>query len=661
MSANLTAGFSKFNLKMDKPSGQKIYQFGDFRVDADHRMLYCRDSELQVAPKVVETLLAIVERHGQIVSKEQLLDAVWPDTAVEESNLFLYLSVLRKTLGTQADGNPWIETLRRRGYRFNGDVRVIEASHSTADAAQEPGPPDRISSSWESAKPLDAAEAAISALPISEGTAGRRLLPWATLAAIAAFAVLAFTLSDLAARRTITSVAVLPFANESGDEELDYLAASMTNTLIGKLAIIPHFQVKSNAAVYQRYNGAKADPRIVGRDLRVHAVLFGRLTKEGNVTVLNLELVDTQNANSLWNHTYSREFANLAAIDGRVARDLARELNISLSPELERKLGRNYTKDAEAYRLYLKGRIHLRRLTRQEVEIAIDHMKKAIEIDPTYALAYAGLAESYRSLCVGAEMDPRESCQLSKEAALKAVEIDEGLAEGHAALAFMKIFYDWEFAEAEKLIKRALELDPNSVQAHFAYGELVSRIVSMEASFTYRERARELEPLSPMLIAFSAAVAPDPDQALQQVRTAIEIDPNFYFSYLVAGSVYRRNKMYAEAYDAFKMAKKLAPGQTWSDAAGLVPLLVEMGRREEAQQILNAMLLRSETQWVSPGNIAIVYKSLGKANESLEWLEKAHQQRDPRIAMLNTLPVWKDMHADPRYRDLLRRSGFESD
>ncbi|HSI87911.1 MAG TPA: winged helix-turn-helix domain-containing protein [Pyrinomonadaceae bacterium] len=649
---------------MDKPSRQKSYEFADFRVDADNRMLYRRGKEIQLAPKAVETLLALIERRGEIVSKGTLIDAVWPETVVEESNLFLYLSVLRKTLGKQTNGDQWIETLRRRGYRFNGDIRLIETpaegnahtGHDLEALVSDPVP--SFSPPEERAELLDSGVKGAERESRSSRPARPRPWLWGIPAAVALVAVLAFTFQYFAPRPPITSVAVLPFANESGDPELDYLAASMTSTLIGKLAILPNFQVKSKAAVYGRYKGANIHPKEVGQALGVRAVLFGRLTKRENDTALNLELVDTETENSLWNHTYSREFANLAAIDGRVARDIARELNIDLSPELERRLGRNYTTNAEAYRLYSKGRVHLRRLTRQEVEIAIEHMKKAIEIDPTYALAYAGLAESYRSLCVGAEVDPRESCHLSKEAALKAIEIDNGLAEGHAALAYMKIFYDWDFKEAEKLILRALELDPNSAQAHFAYGELVSRIVGMEASFPHRERARELEPLSPMLNAFSAGVDRDPNQALERVRIAIEIDPNFYASYVFAGGIYRRNKMNAEAFEAFRMAKKLAPEQTWSDAIGLVPLLVETGRREEAQQILDEMLLLSKTRSVSPGNIAMAYKALGRKNEAFDWLEKAYQLRDPRIAMIKTLPIWQDMHSEPRFQDLLRRVGF---
>ena len=647
---------------MDKSLIQKGYEFGEFRIDAVNRMLYRQGEGVQLAPKAVETLLALIERRGQIVSKGTLLDAVWPETAVEESNLFLYLSVLRKTLGTQPNGDPWIETLRRRGYRFNGDVREIgnyqENELLTKPEAQEgaklsPAFPNTVAGVEDKKR-----SQATAAEPRPVKASRRSVWLAASLAGVVVLAVLAFAMGDQNPRPPIASVAVLPFTNESGDRELDYLAASMTNTLIGKLVILPNLEVRSNAAVNGRYKGTDVDPKSVGRDLGVEAVLVGSLSKQGNDTVLNIELVDTGTANSLWNRTYSQEFANLTAIDGKVARDIAQELNFDLSPELERRLGRNYTKDAEAYRLFLKGRIHLQRLTRREVEIGIEHMEKAIAIDPSYALAYAGLSEAYRALCVGAEMDPRESCQRSKEAALKAIELDDALAEGHAALAYMKIFYDWDFREAESRILRALELDPNSSQAHFAYGELVSRVVEMEAAVPHRERARELEPLSPMLNAFSAGTVRDPDQALEQVRIAIEIDPGFYFSYLIAGGVYRRNKMYDEAYNAFKLAKKLAPEQTWSDAFGLVPLLVETGRRDEARQILDEMLLQSQTRFISAGNIAMVYKSLGDNEAALKWLEKAYEQRDPRIAMIKTLPVWKDMRSDPRFQDLLQRAGF---
>ena len=654
MSLNLNLGFPEIILRMSKSTEQRVYEFSDFRLDAEHLMLYQGGQELPLAPKAVQTLLALIERRGKIVSKDELLETVWPDVVVEESNLFLYLSILRKTLGTQKDGNPWVETLRRRGYRFNGEVHAADGEISGERvAAFTPAPNGEVS-------PVKTDQTIAENLPMAPASA-----PWSvrrsvalTLTCLAAAIGLAFAYSHFTTPTPITSIAVMPFANETGDSSLDYLAESMTETLVGKLGNIPDLQVKASSAVIVRYKDRKIDASTVGQELNVRTVLFGKLVKRGNDTALNLELVDAKTESSLWNHTYNKELSSLHATDGKLARELARKLNISLSAEVERKLARNYTENAEAYALFQKGRIHLRRLIRPEIEKGIENMQQAIDIDPSYALAYAGMSEAYRALGVGAEMPPHETLSKARTAALKAIEIDENLAEGHAALAYVNHFYDWDNIESEKRFQRALELDPNSYIAHFGYADLLNRMGRREESAAHYNRAKELEPLSPMVIVFSSYAISDPEKALEQIRFAMELEPNFYFSYLVAGEMFRRKKMYDEALAAYQMARKLAPDQTWSDATGLIPLLIETGRTEEARNILNEMLKRSESRFISPGNIAIIYKRFGDKDKALDWLERAYEQRDPRIAMIMTAPQWKDMREDPRFQDILRRTGF---
>jgi tetratricopeptide (TPR) repeat protein len=256
-------------------------------------------------------------------------------------------------------------------------------------------------------------------------------------------------------------------------------------------------------------------------------------------------------------------------------------------------------------------------------------------------------------------MPPHETCRKSKDAALKAIELDEGLAEGYAALSHMKTFYDWDFKEAERLAKRAVELDPNCSTAHPAYGEVLFRTGRREEAASHNETVRKLEPLSPMFNVFSASTSKDPAKQLEQIRLAIDLDPKFYYSFLEAGHIYRKHKMYQEAYDAYTTAKHLAPDQHWSDAVGMVPLLIEMGRRDEVEKILSDMIRSSETRFVSPGIIAIVLKNLGRTDEAFEWLEKGYQQRDSRMVNLKAGPIWQDVQEDPRMKDLLKRIGFD--
>lgn len=647
MSLNLDLGFSEFNLKMEKPTAQRIYEFGEFRLDIGHRMLYRGAEELTLVPKAVETLIALIERRGEIVGKDELLEIVWPDAIVEESNLFLYLSVIRKTLGTQETGKPWVETLRRRGYRFNGEVRAIEAESEGRNGNGDSGTIS-LTGSFGSREP-EVRRAEMSIEPLGQSWSSRHvLLAVTTLITLAA--ILAFIFPYTSPRRQINSIAVLPIVNQNGDSDLEYLTEGMPDNLIGSLSKIPNLEVKASSTM-SRYKASYLDASRIGKELNVQAVLSLRFVRRGEELTLLGELVDPATENALWQKSYNGKMSQLSALQRAILSDVVRELRIDLTDSTKQKLARDYSDNAEATRLYYQGLFHIRRITEPEVRQGINYLWQAIERDPTYAPAYAMIASAHDSLTLCCDVHPTELVE-ARRAAQRALEIDENLAEAHSALAASLYLYYWDFAQAEKHYLRALELDPNSATSHFQYGDFLGRMGRREEASAELKRAIEIEPLLPFFNAFALWKA-DPGSAVERARFVIDLDPNFYFSHFMAAGVYARMKMYPEAITANQRAKELAPEQTWTDVQ-LSRTFVEMGLVDKARAILDQLLRRSESHYVPPFHIALVYHQLGDLEGALSWLEKAYQVHDPKMTFIKTIP-FKKLRADPRFQDIYRR------
>ena len=464
----------------------------------------------------------------------------------------------------------------------------------------------------------------------------------------------------LANNSQIESIAVLPFVNASGNADVEYLSDGMTELLINSLSQLPKLSVKARSSVF-RYKGKDVEPQQIGSQLSVQAILSGRVVQRGEDLTLYLSLVDARNGNQLWGEQYNRKLTNLVTLQSEIARDVSQKLRARLSGADELKLTKNYTANAEAYQLYLKGRYHVAKLTPPEMQTGISYYRQAIETDPSYAFAYVGLADAYRSVAIAGEMPSTEFLPKAKEAAQKAIEIDDTLAEAHAELGFIIFWYDWDWTAAEKQFKRALELNPNSPDIRWFYAHLLSTLGRHTEALAEMRRARELDPLSLRINANEGQFlihAGQTDEGLARLQKTFELDPRFWLAHLFASSAYIEKGMFAEAVAEARKARDFSGASTHHPVAFLSYALAKSGKQAEARAELEGLLKLSTERYVSSYNIALIYNGLGERDETLDWLERGYKERDPKMVFLKVEPKWNNLRADPRFQDLLRRVGF---
>ncbi len=457
----------------------------------------------------------------------------------------------------------------------------------------------------------------------------------------------------------ISSIAVIPFVNATGNAELEYLSDGISENLIGTLGRVPNLSVKSRSAAF-RYKGREKDVLAIGRELGVPAILTGRVIQQGQDITLYIELVDTVTENSLWQNIYNRRLTDLIALQSEVAWDVARRLGTHIAGADENRLAPTYTPHPEAYQLYMRGRFHTLRVTRPELLKAIPYLEKAIEIDPNYALAYVGLADAYRGLPLGGETDPQEYFPKAKEAAQKAVQIDENLAEAHAVLGWIIYWYDWDWESAEQHCRRALELDPGSADAHMALAHILSGLGRHEEAMTTARRGREIDPLNVRTNALEAQFliyGGRSDEAIERLNKVLELDPDYWFAYQFMASALIEERRFDESVAAGEKGLAVYPENT-RNLAFIAFALAKVGKTSEAKAMLAEMLSKHEKQFVPPFSIALVYHGLGEREETQRWLERGIVSRDPRMAFLYCEPKFQDLRGDPEFDALLRRMRF---
>jgi len=459
----------------------------------------------------------------------------------------------------------------------------------------------------------------------------------------------------------IESIAVLPFKNETNNTDLDWLSDGMPDSLINTLSQIPRLSVKSRSSVF-RYKGQEVEPQKVAKELSVQAVLEGRVVQHGNDVTISLSLVDGSSGNQIWGEQYDRKMSQVVTLQSEIARDVSQKLRVRLSGEDQRKLVKDYTANPQAYELYMRGRVHVFKLVPPEVEQGIADFQHAIALDPNYALAYVGLSEGNRSLALGSEFKAAEYLPRAKEAAQKALLLDDSLSEAHTAIGTTIYWYDRNWAEAESHLKRALELNPMNFDAHLFYAHLLSTSGRHDQAIAEIRRARELDPVNPFVSSLEGQFlvhAGRSDEALTTLKETTALAPGFWFPHLFASSAYVEKGMYAEAIAEAHRAEELSKWQTVSLAyEGMA--LARWGKRTEAQAVLDKLFKLSHEQgrWVPPVHFAIIYSAMGNKDEAIAWLNKAIEQHDPKLAFLKVGQGWENLRSDPRFQDIMKRVGF---
>ncbi|HEY2933422.1 MAG TPA: tetratricopeptide repeat protein [Acidobacteriota bacterium] len=659
---------------MSKPV-QPVYEFGPFRLDASERLLLRDREPVPVTPKVFDTLLVLLEHNGRLVEKGELMQRLWPDTFVEEGALTRNISDLRKALDDGSNSQKYVETVPKRGYRFiatvreigdDGSVLIIEKTTQARlviEEGQEAGQGGITLAHPFQQKMIEGTRQTY--LPARAGF--RRIFLVLCLFLVG----LAFALAwywqfwqtrppQQPAETRLTSLAVLPFKplnSEGGDQILEL---GMADTLITRLSNLSHVIVRPTSTI-RRYTSVQQDPIAAGRELGVDSVLEGSIQKLNDRIRVTVRLLRVGDGKPLWAYKCDEKYEDLFQVQDSVSEQVATALMPSLTGQEKRLVSKRHTENLAAYQLYLNGRYFWNKRTAEGFQKALVYFSQAIEKDPNYALAYVGLADSYTMLADYDWLSPKDASPKAKKAVMKALALDEALAEAHTSLADIRRFYDWDWAGAEREYKRAIELNPNYPTAHQWYAEFLSAMGRHDEAMREIKHAEELDPLS--LVVKSAAGwilfwARRYDQAIEACRKVIEMDPNYGEIYSQLRRVYEQKGMYAEALDA--------DGKLRAFREKRVPRVAESGNGDaisNAKAYWQKMLeltkndLKSN-QEAAQMRMAEIFTQLGDKDQAFAWLDKVYESHHFWLPFLKVHPHLDPLHSDPRFEALLRRVGL---
>ncbi|HEY0320581.1 MAG TPA: alpha/beta fold hydrolase [Pyrinomonadaceae bacterium] len=461
-------------------------------------------------------------------------------------------------------------------------------------------------------------------------------------------------------RRAISTLAVLPLANASADPSMEYLSDGITENIINALSQLPKLRVMARSVVF-RYKGQDVDPLNTGRDLGVRAVLTGRVLHLDDELIVSAELVDVADGSQLWGEHYNRKFADILTVQEEIAHEITRKLQLRLSGDQKKRLTKRYTDNIEAYQLYLQGRYYWSRRTSEGIRGGIHYFQQAIDTDPNYALAFAGLADCYIMAGFYDHIRPAEAFPQAKTAALKALEIDDALAEAHISLAAIRTFYEWDWLDAERDFKQGIKLNNNSVKGHHWYACSLTLQGRFEEGFGEMQMAHELEPFSLIInrdVGRHYYFLRQYDEAIDKCCKTLETDPSFFLAHFYLIPAYEQKGMFEEAINELQKAIALSGGSTAMTAL-LGHVHAVSGRRDEALEVLTELKEKSEREYVPSYYFVLVYLGLDEKDEALQWLERAYSERSTHLVWLKVDPIFDGLRSDPRFTELLRRMGLQ--
>lgn len=573
---------------------REIYEFGPFRIDVERSLLLRNEESIPLSPKALETLIFLIRHRGEVGKKDEIMSSVWPNTFVEEGNLTQNIFLLRKALGEDKNEHRYIVTVPGVGYRFVASVREFEAPVRSSETDKKQSP---------------------------------------------------------------ASIAVLPFRSISGNEGDAFLGTGLADALIMRLSSIRHMKVRPTTAVL-KYSSGYHDPLQIGRELEVDALLIGVIQHEGDNIRVSVQLVSVNDGLTLWANKFDQRFTDIFGIQDSISEQVVRSLAIELSGEEQRQLKKSYTDNPEAFQLYLRGRHFWNQRTAEGLKKALEYAQQAISLEPTYALAYVGLADSYSLL--GAQhgvLAPRDSFPKARAATLRALEIDGTIAEAYASLGFINVCFAWDWSTAENNYLKAIELKPNYPTAHHWFGELLTTLGRFDDAVSELEIAKQLDPLSLAINADLAAsfyYAGEYDRSERLLQSLLDFNPDFIRALIILGKVYGQKAAHVEAIEVLRRAGEISKNDP-ATVASLAHGLAIAGHSREAEGQLEQLQRLAEYKYVSAGSMAGIFVGLGRNDEAYAWLERAFENRDIESIWLKVEPLFNPLRSDSRFRDLVGR------
>lgn len=598
----------------------------------------------------MELLILLAQKRDQLVGREEIIERLWGKDVFLDTEQGINTAVrkIRLALGDNPEQPHFLQTVVGKGYRLIGPIALVGGNGTEIPSPPAENPPRSI------------------ATPITHGPPRSR--PWVILGVIALLAIPAVMLElnvlGLRQRRfgghpAIHSLAVLPLENLSGDPAQDYFADGMTDELITNLAKISSLRVISRTSIVS-YKGTHKPLPEVARALNVEAVVEGSVVRSGDQIRITAQLIYGPRDQHLWAEEYERDVRDVLTLQREVARDIAQQIKVALTPEEQVRLSSAAAINPGAYEAYLRGRSYWNQRTEAGLEKAIDQFNKAIAADPAYAQAYSGLADCYTTLGYFSYLDPKEAYPKAKVAAMKALELDPTLAEAHASLAYFNLYHAWNWVDAEKEFRQATALNPNYATAHEWYSLYLMAMNRMDESLAEIQRARELDPLSVAIstdLGFQYYYRKDYDGAISHLRGTLAINPKFPLAHLWLGRAYQQKRMYAEAVAEFNQADAALPNWVVT-ISGIGNVYGFWGKTAEAEQVLRRLSDMSKEKYVTPYGVALVYAGMGKNDEAFAWLNKAYEGRSHWLVWLHFDPRWEKIRSDPRYAELVQRLGL---
>lgn len=638
--------------------GAQLHLFAEYVLDTKRGCLLRAGQPVHLRPQAYKTLKYLAENRGCLISKDKLIEEVWEGRAVTDDSLVQCLRDVRLALGEEA--NRYLRNERGRGYIFEpaagewaDQIDVVKVVVEEEDEVT--GITTRTSTLPASMRPQ----------PVSRNPVNLRKLLFFILPGLLAVGIVVATVFYISRSGTsnptvvseVRLLAVIPFKPLAPATRDEALEVGMTDALIAKLANIDEVTVRPLGAV-RRYGGLEQDPFVAGRELGVEAVLDGTIQRSGDGVGVTARLVNVHDGRQLWEGRFDAPFTDIFSVQDSIAEKVVAALAVKLTGEEHKRLRKHYTENAEAYQLYTYGRFYRNKRTESASRRAIEYFEKAIEKDPGYALAYAGLSEGYIGLSVFGAMAPKEALPKAQTAALKALDLDDGIAESHVALAHCKNQYDRDWSGAEREYRRAIELNPDYADAYRLYSILLIEGGRKDEAFANIRRALEIDPTS---VVYNVALGwmfywtRQSDQAVEQLRKTIDMEPTHWVAHYVLAQVYAKKGMHDEALQEAQKALELSgdSGTLW--VLGYVYAL--SGKRAEAEQEIHKLRNLSRKKYISPYDFAQIYAALGDKERAFVWLERADEERSRGMDYLGLNPAFENLHSDPRFTTLIKRTG----